>query len=445
MYGLFSLDFCLAGREKIRLTSLLLFACIIVCPGPLRASDKDLEALVAEALENNSELLALEERAEALQLEAPFFGSLQDPMVGIGLLNLPVDSFDLDQEAMTQKQLFLSQKIPWFGTLQLREQSALTAAFEAGQRARGARLLLRQQVADQWYKLGIARRSQLLLRNLQNLITQSLRIAESRYSTGKGRQQDILSGQVKLSELFAEDVGLKAQINAGQARLGILLNRPTRVVEEGPVLVGVMENELVQLQNQELLSMALSSNPFLQEKVLAVDRAKLDLELAERAHLPNFDLRLSYGQREENPVSGEGRADFLSAVVGMSIPLYKAKRQDSKLRGAQKRTYAAQRTLEGFRLNLPHEIENILAEINGYHEKHLLFRDALTIQAAHLAEASLAAYSAGEVEFDTMLNAQMKLLRVEEKVDVMRFQIYRKMTELERLVGAPLSIVEEAR
>ena len=66
----------------------------------------------------------MEKNAQALRAEAPFSGSLQDPVVGIGLLNLPVDTFDFDQEPMTQKQLFASQKFPWFGTLDLRQQAS---------------------------------------------------------------------------------------------------------------------------------------------------------------------------------------------------------------------------------------------------------------------------------------------------------------------------------
>jgi len=60
--------------------------------------------------------MAMGENVQALRAEAPFAGSLQGPVVGIGLLNILTDSFDLDQEAMTQKQLFVAQKIPWFGT-----------------------------------------------------------------------------------------------------------------------------------------------------------------------------------------------------------------------------------------------------------------------------------------------------------------------------------------
>ena len=88
-----------------------LFLIVIVSLSIVRNSfgSSVLSSLVEEAYQNNQDLLSMTENAQALRAEAPFFGSLQDPVVGIGLLNLPVDTFEFDQEPMTQKQLFASQ------------------------------------------------------------------------------------------------------------------------------------------------------------------------------------------------------------------------------------------------------------------------------------------------------------------------------------------------
>ena len=42
------------------------------------------------------------------------------------------------------------------------------------------------------------------MNNLKALVTQMLRVAETRYATGEGLQQDILTGQVQHSELIDE-------------------------------------------------------------------------------------------------------------------------------------------------------------------------------------------------------------------------------------------------
>lgn len=391
-----------------------------------------LTSLIDEAFRNNQELLSMEANAEALRAEAPFAGSLQDPVVGIALLSVPVDSFALDQEPMTQKQLFASQRFPWFGTLDLRQQVSELKALEADFQVQGKRLEIARSLAGAWYDLGFIRKSLETNENLKALVTQVLRVAETRYATGKGLQQDILAGQVQHSELIDEGVNLASRERVVRAGIGRLLNRGDFFAEDGPVAL----DDPDEIPHRELLGrVALQFNPLVQARRAAIDRARVDVQLAEKAYLPDFDLRLGYGQREDRP-------DFLSATVGITVPLWQSKRQDSQLAAAEKRLIAAQKSLLGIRQTLPHTIDQVLAEIDGARENHQLFREALSLQAAHLADASLAAYSVGKIEFNTMLSARIRLLRIELMAENYKYQLYKKVAELEELIGTNLSSLE---
>ena len=68
-----------------------------------------------------------------------------------------------------------------------------------------------------------------------------------------------------------------------------------------------------------------------------------------------------------------------------------------------------------------------------------MFSDALMIQAEQLARSALSAYVVNKVEFNTMINAQMRLLRFELKSKQYLFNIYQKRAELEELLGGPLA------
>lgn len=417
------------------LTTLLAWASNI----PAVSTPDALTTLIEEAYRNNQELLGMEENVSALKAEAPFAGSLQDPIVGIGLLNLPVDSFDLDQEAMTQKQLFVAQKFPWFGTLGLKQQVIELKALEANSLLHAQRLDVGSKVAASWYELGFLSKSLEVNKSLETIITQILRVAEVQYSTGKGLQQDILTGQVQLSELIDEEVNLKSRIQVEAAKISGFLNRDSVFTEKGPA---VLEEPNDFPEADLLSSIGLQYNPKIQAQKVALDRSRVEVQLAEKTYLPNMDIRLSYGQREDNPTTGADRADFFSATVAMTVPLWQSTRQDSKLAGAEKRLAGAEKTLLGLQANLPHNINMLLAEIAAARENHGLYRNALTIQAAHLADASLAAYSVGKVEFNTMLTARVRLLRIELKAEKYKYQIYKKLAELEELIGTSLSSLE---
>ena len=87
-----------------------------------------LNELIEEGLAQNREIQSLEAQVESLKEEVPFAGALDDPRLGLAILNLPADSFSFDEEPMTQKQISIAQKIPWFGKLDLKSQGATLKA-----------------------------------------------------------------------------------------------------------------------------------------------------------------------------------------------------------------------------------------------------------------------------------------------------------------------------
>ena len=64
-----------------------------------------LEQLISEGQATNQELAAIQDTVAALESQAPAVGAWEDPRIGIGISNLPTDSFSFNQEPMTQKQI----------------------------------------------------------------------------------------------------------------------------------------------------------------------------------------------------------------------------------------------------------------------------------------------------------------------------------------------------
>ncbi len=402
----------------------------------------ELSELVQEALANNSELQSLEEKARALWAEAPFYGSLQDPKIGFIISNLPTDTFDFDQEAMTQKVISIDQQIPWFGTLDLAEQGAELMAVEQEAMATAARLSVSRQVKETWYELAFIERSLEINDRLREIISQVLQIAETRYATGSGLQQDILLAQVQLSELLDRDVSLQSSKRKMQDMLGSLLNRSDLFNETARPLD---PPDLAGLEQEKLTAAALQYNPLIAARRTAVLKAKVDVQLAEKAYMPEMGFRVAYGQRDDDPISGNSRADLFTAGVILSVPLWQNTRQDSKLAGSNKRLLSARGSQQALENTLPHRINGLLSEINGARESRDLFADVLTVQAIQLADSSLAAYSVGKVEFNTMLTTHIRLLQIELKTEQFTYLIYKKLAELEETIGQPIVAIKENR
>ena len=95
-------------------------------------SSLSMRAAVLVALEDNPSLAAMQHRYEALQEVPSQVGTLPDPVVNLNAMNFPTDSFDRDQEGMTQLQFGLSQVFPFPGKLDLKEEAANFDAIAAG-------------------------------------------------------------------------------------------------------------------------------------------------------------------------------------------------------------------------------------------------------------------------------------------------------------------------
>ncbi|MBW1898059.1 MAG: TolC family protein, partial [Deltaproteobacteria bacterium] len=157
-----------------------------------------------------------------------------------------------------------------------------------------------------------------------------------------------------------------------------------------------------------------------------------------------MDFKIAYGHRSEN-AAGHDLADFLSASAVINIPLWQKTRQNKKLSASRFRRQAASKEYRNFVIRLPHQVDALVTEIQSLTENYRLYRDALTLQAEQWARSSMTAYQVGKVEFNTMIKAQIRLLRIELKTATYLYKIYRKRAELEETIGGHLPVAMQSQ
>jgi len=425
----------------LKVLSLTLVVAVVAFIAPHRsAADPSIWApqplgrLIEEGLANNQDIKSLESQVESLREEISFEGSLNDPRIGIALLNIPTDNFRFDQEPMTQKQIFIAQKIPWFGKLSLRSQQAAMKAIRQEAILKAKRLELAREIATAYYELGFVTSGQKTNERLIKMLTQLLRVSETRYAAGQGLQQDVLQAQVELSKLLDEQITLGKKRRTLEDRINSLLNRgsfiPVTPPESLPYPDPVLEIEKLQTR-------ALAMNLWLKVKQAEIELAGVGIELARKDYWPDMDFKVAYGQRDESQ-SGQDWPDFFSTSVVMNIPLWQKTRQDKKLGATKLRHKAASQSYQNMVYSLPHKIDAMVTDIRNLRKNYQLITNALIVQAEQWARSSLTAYEVGKVNFNTMINAQIRLLRFELQSENYLFSLYKKRAELEELLGAPL-------
>ena len=429
-------------KKRLTLTAGLFGLLLVLCKSLMAqapiSAPQPLFELIEEGLTQNKEIQSLEAEVQSFQEEVSFAGSLEDPRLGFGVLNLPTNSWEFDQEPMTQKTVFLAQKFPWFGKLSLKSQRQALMASEQQAVLDAKKLGLARKIAVAYYELGFVVTNNEINERLTDMVTQLLKVAETRYASGEGLQQDVLQAQVELSKLLDEQIVLQKRRRTLRDQINELLNRE-QFISINPLLdprYPVVEMDFQTVK--EIKERSLANNPWLQLRQTKVAQSEVEIKLAKKEYWPDMDFRVAYGQREDAP-DGSNRPDFFSATVTVNIPLWAKSRQNKKLAASKKAHDAAIKSYRNLAESLPFRVDVLVTEIRDTQKNYSLYADALLVQSEQWARSALTAYEVGKIEFNTMINAEIRLLRNKLRAKHYVYTIYQKLAELEETIGGPWS------
>ncbi len=367
-----------------------------------------LDDAVRTALVNNPRLAQLRFQAEALEAVPSQAGALPDPTLDLNALNFPTDTFDRDQEPMTQLQVGLHQTFPFPGKRGLRRAAAEYEAAAAEQYVLDMQLQISAEVRSTWWELFYLDRALEIIERNQVLMREFVEIAQTKYMVGQGLQQDVLLAQLELSQLIDRKLPLRSMRSASEADLNALLDRPA--VWKIQLPLEAPDIDLPELLDQErLLQTALTARPLLDVQRQMTEAARTRLDLAKKDYYPDFKLGASYGFRDgEDPQHGD-RANFASLMFSVSLPIYSNSKQDKAV---------DQRTSEYFRYKhlFNETLRSVQASITRNGAQYLASRDQVSLygtaiipQAQQTVAAMLSAYQVNQVDFLNVLNAEITL------------------------------------
>ena len=395
--------------------SLIVVSIVLTAPSRIYASEllSETESLnigraVQIALEANSRLLTLNAEAEAMAFAPSQVGALPDPMLSFNAMNLPTDTFDLDQEPMTQLQLMLSQKFPFPGKRQLRREVAETMVGVSQKQTDEYRDVLTGKVREAWWRLFSVDRSLQIVESNKRLLRYFVEIAKTKYAVGKGLQQDVLLAELELSRLTNRELQLAGNRRRIQATLNGLLNRvpehPITLPEEPP------SETLPMLESvTSLTQFAVERRDLIQAIELKLEAADKTVELAEKDRWPDFQVGVGYADRQgSDPIRGS-RSDFLSLMFSINLPLYSGQKQDKALQQRiHEREYERYRLSDTVRI-IETEIGVQAAEYSAAREQALLLKNEIIPQAEQTVSAMLAGYEVNKVDFLNVVNGKIML------------------------------------
>ena len=381
------------------------------------------DQLIILVIENNagiSELVAAQEVA-AYQIEPA--GSLEDPVFSYGFAPRTLR----DGERLNQK-IELSQKIPWPGTLQAREQVAkhkLNAAEKDTDVRRLQLELLAKFAYAEWY---FVERALEIHRSTQNLLEELRSVAEARYAAGRALQQDVLQAEVEQKNLDRHGLELVRQKKSVQAKINALLNKhPESPV---PPATSFSINKLIPSLD-ELEKISMDNHPELRRLDAHAAANSAQVILAEKSFYPDFKLFAGYNSlwdaHEKRPIIG----------ASINIPFDQSRRK-AALHSAKASVRQRELQLANRRAELLGELARAHAEVNESVEAVELYENSLVPLANEYLSAAIADYQSGSGSFLSVIAAEQKKLVTDEGLERNRADYFRRVAELERWTGVRL-------
>jgi len=441
-----------------------MLASIMLLSAPAAAqSANSLESLLARADSANPSLHAARDRLRAASARVGPSGAWLDPMLMAGIENLPLGTMKdpgaasaspaASVEPMTMKIIGVSQTVPFPGRSGLRRQAAEREVDAARASADAARLAVARDVRVSFFELAYIDRALAIVERNRAVLSDVIHVTEAHYSSGTGAQQDVLKARVEAARLGETASTLLEERRATSADLNATLNRddttsvPSAVVPERIAQAAIaVDPTLIRFAAQtlgaraadwpfpplsELQDLAVRQNPMLRESEANIAAQEARTELARKSFMPDFDLSLRYGQRNQLP-------DMISAEVSIPLPIHKGARQDQEYQAARADLSAMTSDRRAKVNSVRAQVARLVSQLERSRTQLAIYTKAILPQGGAAATAALASYQSGKTDLLTVLDNQNTLFTYETEYYRSLSDFAKNLAELEQVVGSEI-------
>ena len=376
----------------------------------------------AETMAVNSDPLISEVKAleENYREKAVAADSWPDPKLKLGVANLSMETYSLEDEAMTQLVVGLSQRFPAWGELRAKSKRFFELAGASAAEVKDRELRTRLAVRKTWLDVFYQTQAEQLVKQSAEVFDQLKEITRFQYRAGRGSQREVITAQLEKSLLLDRQTEIHTQWLIAVAQL-------KKWIGEEIVLESVDGRfpELSSLSSNQQLRTKLEDHPRLLAAKTRVNAAEKGVDYAHAQKRPGWSLDLQYGQR------GAERADLGSAMIVVDLPLFTGGRQDHEIKASQAELTATKKKMDEQRRQLREQMESQWSVYEQADERLRLYKESVVPEAKQNTEASLSAYQSGVAEFSILVRA--KLMELNSELQYLKLKVDRAKAQAELL------------
>jgi outer membrane protein, heavy metal efflux system len=400
------------------------------------AASETPDELVQAAWKSNPTLEVLENNIEAALYRIPQAGAWKDPVFALEYSNVPLDSFELGDHAMSGVQLKIQQNLPFPGKTSKRRKQARINAEAAQFEKMEKRNQLRGMVKNAYWQLAESRILGRMIREQIVQVQELIGSVKSRYEIGAASQHELLKLEVLRDRLNDEaadfhrlDVELTAAINS-------MLHRAIETrIETAVDIVALAPENSVEFYSKQ----AESAHPALQRLSKTALAAQAAAKRAQYEKWPDPTLWAGYRFREE-VVNAQGMVmdegdDFISIGLAIPAPLFYKQHWGAAKKQSGAESRAAKASRSALMDNIRSDIAKTLAAWQRAEEKFLNYKNTIEPGQHRAVIATRAAWEVGRASFASLYDSQVSLINVRQTLIKSAAQTRILEAKMESLVG----------
>ncbi len=372
----------------------------LLLSGAILAHGSRLHALEAKAFQYSSELRALKNQEKAKQEQSVAAGQWKDPKLMLGAMNVPVDSFNFNQEPMTQIQAGLSQQFPKGKSLYYRSLSKEQDAKAVGYEVQLIKLAVLKNVRLAWIDYYFWRQSRLLVLAQKKVFQHLLKVTESLLSHNKAQQKDVIRAQLELNTLDDKLISINQHERIAKAVLARWVGSKF-LSQRAPKRLPYWKNP----PSLKKLYAEIRNHPLIKRDQELIQADNASVRYAQEQFKPGVTAGVMYGYRQGKNMNGSQRSDFISANLSIDLPLFTRNRQSRLLNASENKLSATQENeLTDYRsLNIA--LKTAYANWRAATRSNLLYKKHLVPEAILYAKSTRIVYQNTEIDFPTLARA----------------------------------------
>lgn len=395
-----------------------------------------LNRYIQEALANNPRVEGLFQQYYARLEQVPQVGALPDPEIMFQYHINPVEQ----SNPLTQTTVSATQRFPWFGTLNKREERVEKVADVEWTAFDEARNEIVQRVKKRWYRIHELHHHLMIFDRNMELLGQLERQVQKRYESGDVSQVDLLRIQIEQDNLETRIVNTEEELEAMKVQFNSLLSRPVEAEVQVP---DVMYSSQLTRSEEHLRKVIYDRNPELRGRELQEEAALVAEEQARLEGLPSFGLGLMVMNKNfmYMPLMSGERATLTGSLT-IRLPLsrskYRAQRQEARIEARIAREEQQEVTNR-----LTTEIESLLQQYRDAERRIALHEERLIPKTRQALRIALSEYAGGRGDFEQIIQLQQQLLEYEMMLNTAYVEQNIAIAEIEALAGKYNATPEE--